>query len=67
MADAFTKVVGHTYSIMDFNAGVQYFGCFFVAVYYKERSTRKTEFMRLRLSIKTRLLVLRLFMTVEIR
>ena len=40
---------------------------FFVAVYYKERSTRKTRFMRLRLSIKTRLLVLRLFMTVEIR
>lgn len=30
-------------SIMDFNAGVQYFGCFFVAVYYKERSTGKTD------------------------
>ena len=33
----------------------------------RKRKHRKNRFMRLRLSIKTRLLVLRLFMTVEIR
>ena len=34
-------MVGHTYSIMGFNADVQYFGCFFVAVSYKEEAQEK--------------------------
>ena len=35
------KVVGHTYSIMDFNAGVQYFGCFLWRYITKKEAQEK--------------------------